>query len=385
MKLKLNTLLFFVSFLVLTLVCSSQSWAETGIEKLCRDKTELGSQGGFFAKIIENPSALSVDSVQAEGKIAESHLRTLPGDRDLDYDDAYSSEIFAKIPSLEQAPDHLEYKIVKMFGNKVEIELGKISKEQFEYLKNRFGMGQSQLKYAKELKYKLMDFFPPSLQVMKNFASEQVCFQFVSRFIDSDNERIRFPTLISDPNPRKVEEYSGPQRAYNDPRHGPIGDFWHEHDALVDRLEDIRFYRKLSFGEKLNSGDIVIMASDAVAYSSAPYIIGHAVVYLDDNLSIGSNEDGLLLGEIMPSRYVESENGTLVPYGNFFKNGHYLLGEIKSHIVYRKLEGAENSSLEYEKIAKRYGQKTHMEAAPIKLDDWGRASLDTGKAVVCPL
>lgn len=225
--------------------------------------------------------------------------RDLPSRFKNDSRPVFETETGEQVEALSSLSQNLKYIVKKLpeaypsRNPRREITFPNLSFEQFNSLKERFGMNLSVLKYDKNLVYKLQDFLPPNLQAALEFAPVSNCFGFIQNYLEADGHQIRIAF---------------------------------RHDSLVSRLQDPEKFRMLKKGEKMAVGDIIVTAMDpsmdpSIRRTLKSFVIDHAVVYLDEFLSIGSNPDGMLHGSIMDGRFTRNKFGDMVPLGSVFENG----------------------------------------------------------------
>jgi hypothetical protein len=349
-----------VLFIALLGLSTARSEPNTTPELRCEDQY-LGQPQETYAE--------SLFAHQQKNPTTGSGLRHINSNHPRTQEFAKDPAPHTPIPWLDRGPGEIKYQIFpskfSMFGGQeVEITFGTLTLDQFEYLKQKFGQGQSKLKFSPGYQYLLRDFLPPAFQIADSLENLG-CGTFAIAYLEASETQTRLG-----------------------------GDFG---DLLMDRLEDKNFFRRLNYGELLEPGDIVVSAMTMIPPPTSPssgspasrdYVFEHYTIYLDDNLSIGANPAGLQLAPIMATRSykVNDPDGTtkVVPFGNLFRDhrfwgGHKaLLPNGIQPVVFRRL-----GPLEGFLPRRKYEHSAAAMALAIEYDQMGRAKTSNYKIKVC--
>ena len=266
------------------------------------------------------------------------------------------------LPRLLAAPENLKFQIFKSevpgnysnVSNKhqmISIFFENLTIRQFNYLKNTFGQGQSDLKYDPSITYRLQDFFPRTLQAVAAWFPYTQCTGFVSMYLDATQTRTRISPLLA------------------------------HHDALIERLQDSKYFKRLHTGEKLEPGDILVHvsgASPSTVKTEREYIIDHTYIYLDENLSIGSNPGGLRYGVLDNNDGEYLKNGIFAGIDYEISLKSPLAANVTGMIAYRRLNWND------EPLAFRhYHEGAPAIAFTVVMDHLGRHHLDRTNLLYC--
>lgn len=202
-----------------------------------------------------------------------------------------------RINFLENAPGKIDYhvlpsKVIVRWSNRsVDIHLGRLSLEQFNYLQKYFNLRNPFLIYDSNFDYDLSDFLDPALQALIPLTFLTNCFGFIGSYFSSNENR--------------ANVFIG-------------------HDSLVELLENKNFFKRIYPGERVQPGDIVLDVFKDEEHDHTQqrnFTIFHAEIYVDDNLTLSSNPNGFHLGGVRNDS--NEDLLTLDPSAgsNFFDNG----------------------------------------------------------------